>query len=109
MLCVSISGKSFEAQRNMLRGIDHDSIHLQQFHATCDAQLFQYTRCDSVACYIQVVCYKLHHVWGALGLKYVMKYQGGFRSQGGALGLKYVMKYQGWFRSQICNEIPGGL
>ena len=31
----------------MLRGIDHDSIHLQQFHATRNAQLFQYTRCNS--------------------------------------------------------------
>ena len=50
VLCGGISGKSFEAPCIMLQGIDHDSICLQLFHAACNTQLFQHTRCNSVAC-----------------------------------------------------------
>ena len=71
VLCGGISGKSFEAPCNMLQGIDHDSIRLQQFHATCNTQHFQHTRCNSVA------CSKLHVtsclVYGGLKMKYARK------------------------------------
>ena len=50
MLCGGISGKSSEAPCNMLQGIDHDSIRVKQFHATCNTQHFQHTGCNSVAC-----------------------------------------------------------
>ena len=39
VLCGGIFDKSFEVSRNMLRGIDHDFICLQQFNATRNAQL----------------------------------------------------------------------